>query len=132
VIRGTDVKQQHEIALVDLCTLDGDNSEMNASLDSIFGADNLDAGEQYDGEVDTMQESIANDDSIVESMFQMWGDEIEDSTPSQGDNSFEGGDEIAELGNASAPAPAPWSSRSSPSGTFVRNTKTGKLEDIDT
>lgn len=120
VARGTDVMSRHETALVDLCTLP-DNLRDPASekcIDALFN-------EGYAMPDDDVECSLENDDDsecMVDTLYNIWGEED--------DYGIEKEEEVPkELPKKKKVYP--WASRSSPSGTYVRNPKTGKLENID-
>ncbi len=58
---------------------------------------------------------------MLDAMFGVWGEELGLGKEK----------ETAEEEEVEKKKPAPWSSRSSPSGTFVRDPKTGKMVNID-
>jgi len=118
--RGTDVMERHESALVDLCIIDVD-TDVDNCINEIntygmdFAEDELTAG---CGDEET--------ECLLDQMYKDWGDEMAE-VGSAGAN----GETKSEEEETKPKRPAPWSSRSSPSGTFVRNPKTGKMENID-
>jgi len=119
VVRGTQLKEDHENALLDMCTLDGNDLEMNQCLDSIMGSAFI--ADQNEKSI----ESVSAEQDLIDSMYEKLWDEETEFIP-----------DIEDIGVPPKPQEtviqrAPWSSRSSPSGTFVRNPKTGKLENID-
>jgi len=119
VVRGTQLKEDHENALLDMCTLDGNDLEMNQCLDSIMGSAFI--SDQNEKSI----ESVSAEQDLIDSMYEKLWDEETEFIP-----------DIEDIGVPPKPQEtviqrAPWSSRSSPSGTFVRNPKTGKLENID-
>uniref|UniRef100_A0A7S1ZNQ0 PDZ domain-containing protein n=1 Tax=Trieres chinensis TaxID=1514140 RepID=A0A7S1ZNQ0_TRICV len=120
VARGTDIMQRHESAMVDLCTI-----EVDVNLDSCLNAINeYDLSFEDDGP--TVECGDEDTECLLDQMFGGWGEEIAEmnGTPASEKNA-------AEEKEPEKPKPKPWSSRSSPSGTFVRNPKTGKMENID-
>lgn len=78
--------------------------------ESMGDANNESSGACDDGDVDCM----------LDSMLDLWGEEI-------GIKNEEAVEEV----KTEKKKPAPWSSRSSPSGTFVRDPKTGRMVNID-
>ena len=58
-------------------------------------------------------------------MYGSWGDEMSEVTEKAD------ADDNATEEQPVKKKPAPWSSRSSPSGTFVRDPKTGEMRNID-
>jgi hypothetical protein len=122
VIRGSDVMMKHESALVDLCTVPVVDKDIEKCIELLYKADyemkedvsissdNGDCGDDGDAEC------------MLDQLFDMWGE----------DNGLDKTIENAPLKvDENKKKPAPWSSRSSPSGTFVRDPTTGKLVNID-
>jgi hypothetical protein len=124
VLRGTNVMEQHEIAMMDLCMLDGDDKDMQSCLDSIHN-------HEISSDIKEPSESFDCDDEencLLDSMYAMWDDELKESTSSTTESEKQSKEaEETEIKKD----PAPWSSRSSPSGTYELNPNTGKLENVD-
>jgi len=121
VIRGSDVLAKHESALVDLCLLPENDKDVENCIETMYKAD-YDIKNDYNE--DTSEAEECNDDDLdcmLDAMFNIWGDEL-------GLKKEEDTDDTPEPVKKK---PAPWSSRSSPSGTFVRDPKTGKMMNID-
>jgi len=150
VARGTDVFERHEIAVVDICSIsessdsdvedcvvtfltDGyyediggsDSSSTAATIDSKDEIAKVE-GDGSDDDDDDDTETEAGADGLIDSMMNMWVEDddlplppttsgITDSSNQQNTNK----------------KPKPWSSRSSPSGTWVRDPKTGQMRNID-
>lgn len=126
VLRGSDVLDKHEATLLDLCLLpegQGKDIAVEQCIETLYKAD-YDFG---NGETSINDNNVCDDDDtecMIDSMFDMWEsemDELRDVVQQK-----EGEDDTKEIKK-----PAPWSSRSSPSGTFVRDPKTGKMVNID-
>ena len=126
VLRGSDVLDKHEATLLDLCLLpegQGKDIAVEQCIETLYKAD-YDFG---NGETSINDNNVCDDDDtecMIDSMFDMWEsemDELRDVVQQK-----EGEDDAKEIKK-----PAPWSSRSSPSGTFVRDPKTGKMVNID-
>lgn len=131
VARGTTVVQDHEKALVDLCS---NPSEIGAEADECIleyleGGHIIEDTPSYvpkdavvavidDEECDTEDDEA---DCMLDNMLNMW-DEDYAKSPVKVEPKIE---------EQSAPKVKPWSSRSSPSGTFVRDPVTGKMKNID-
>ncbi len=133
VARGTDVMERHEIALVNLCTSpDSNQKEMEQCvLDFIASGYSLDDNNiNNDGEIDPATLASCSDtdtECLLDDLWSNWG---EDPLPQPADFA------VQEAASAAAAAaakqkPKPWSSRSSPSGTYVRDPRTGKVRNID-
>uniref|UniRef100_A0A7S0FIA4 PDZ domain-containing protein n=1 Tax=Minutocellus polymorphus TaxID=265543 RepID=A0A7S0FIA4_9STRA len=120
VARGTDVQSEHDTALVDICTFnEGLDSQIEECIISMNTYD-------YGFEEDEPTVECGDDDSecLIDQMYGSWGDEMSEFTE-QADVDDGATDEQP------VKKPAPWSSRSSPSGTFVRDPKTGEMRNID-
>ena len=126
IIRNTDVMQKHESALVDLCTLpEGQLNMRDKSIETC-----IETMYKAGYEIDDV-EGIGNscDDDDLECMFDqlngIWEEEYNYGSKKdegdEGDSSTKKEQEVKK--------PAPWSSRSSPSGTFVR--VNGTMTNID-
>ena len=125
VIRNTDVMAKHQSALVDLCVIPegqlyGRDSTIETCIETMYKA-------SY--EIDDM-EGVDNgcDDDDMECMLDtitdLWSEDYgleEEEDGSKEDGKVKGGEEVKK--------PAPWSSRSSPSGTYVR--VNGTMVNID-
>lgn len=125
VVRGSKVLQRHEEALVDLCETSGkSDKEVEDCVVDFLSAGYADLSSSQQGsseDVDT--DEIGDDDLMIDDMINLWAEELPP------DPSLSG---IADAtGDATASKPKPWSSRSSPSGTYVRDPVTGKMRNID-
>mmetsp|Transcript_22977 Transcript_22977/g.41398 ORF Transcript_22977/g.41398 Transcript_22977/m.41398 type:complete len:309 (+) Transcript_22977:120-1046(+) len=121
IARGSDVMERHELALVELCII-GDDATTADCIDTIYSAD---ASDFYlDGE-DTDDGALCVEDDGTECMLDsMWSDwsfeeEKEEET------------KVEEVEEKPKKVAQPWASRSSGSGTYVRDPKTGKMRNID-
>lgn len=120
--RGTDVMEEHEAAVVDLCSRPdkSDSQVEECVVDFLAAGYYTDSGEEVESEPN---ESNNNDKTMLDDMFNMWAEDLP-SMPAQSAADLES--------NENQPGkPKPWSSRSSPSGTFVRDPRTGKMINID-
>jgi hypothetical protein len=146
VARGTEVLANHETALVNLCS-DNPGAQDDKAVEEcvvayLKDAYALDDGndDNYNGmdingmdindDKDTTRTANSNDCSdsemecMIDSMNAMWANDLPLSN-----TSTEGITNAAELPKAAKVKP--WSSRSSPSGTYVRDPKTGQMRNID-
>lgn len=121
IIRGTHVMTEHETALVEQCMLEdeGKSENIEKCIEALY---------QADYKIDDDDKPTACDDSDIECMldhmYNIWDEvNINDEITSEG--------ESKEKKHQKKQKPAPWSSRSSPSGTFIRDPKTGKMRNID-
>lgn len=120
VIRGSLVMNDHESEIVNLCTLPDNETKIEQCLEALYQRD-------YEMNTSNVEDKVSNEqcddietECMLDTLFSSWDDfdvkeNLVDSDPAK--------EEIQK--------PAPWSSRSSPSGTFVRDPKTGKLINID-
>jgi len=121
VIRGSDVMAKHESTLVDLCILPEDDKAIDNCIETMYKAD-YEIKQVSNGGDNGIEECTDDDvDCMLDAMFGVWGEEIDLGKEK----------ESAEKEVVEKKKPAPWSSRSSPSGTFVRDPKTGKMVNID-
>lgn len=126
VIRNTNVQIEHEKALVDLCILpEGEGPEANISqcIEALY---------KSDYEIDDPGDSTNCEDSDAECMLDTlmgsWEEELNVMT-GNGKGEVMAENEKDESGKEKKPAP--WSSRSSGSGTYVRDPRTGKMVNLD-
>mmetsp|Transcript_10709 Transcript_10709/g.15109 ORF Transcript_10709/g.15109 Transcript_10709/m.15109 type:complete len:326 (-) Transcript_10709:892-1869(-) len=124
IARGTDVMEKHESALVDLCILsETSDKDMQQCINVLFQPGYDDINNNNDDE-DTIDCSDADTECMLDALFTEWDKDNDEYKP-DADNDV----------NTDLTQPKkeikPWSSRSSPSGTFVRNPRTGKMENID-
>jgi len=143
VRRGTSIKSRHDAALsavlsddVDgaLDTIDIDNHDAIVSAVSSVGKSIVTNDVAWtihnDDECAVDNPECCEDENCaLDMLWDVWGDDDEIiDEPLIGS---EGADNEADEIPLPAKKPAPWSSRSSPSGTWVRNPATGQLEDIN-
>ena len=126
IIRNTDVMQQHESALVDLCIIpEGQFSARDKNIETCIET-MYKAGYEID-DTEGVQNSCEDEDveCMLDQMTDLWCDNDYDSeSSSKKDESSADSKKENEVKK-----PAPWSSRSSPSGTWVR--VNGKMTNID-
>ena len=108
--------ERHLLALVELCII-GDDASTADYITSIYAEEDI---IDIAGDSETaMCDEEDDTDSILDSMWGEWSFEEEKE------------EEVVEEVKEEKKKVAPWSSRSSGSGTYVRNPKTGKMENID-
>lgn len=119
--RGSAVLAAHEAAVVELC------SQPDRSYEDVDECvvDFLQAG-YYSEESDSTgpandKEPSEDEDNLLENMFSMWAEDLPDVKASK---------PLTPPTQERSKA-KPWSSRSSGSGTFVRDPKTGKMTNLD-
>lgn len=127
VIRGTDVISRHESHLVSLCTLPGETDyALDDCITSLMKEGDLDEvmdGENIGMDMDCDEEG----ECMLDAMFAAWGLEDDDASSASG-ASLEKDDTKPQ--EAQKTNSRPWASRSSPSGTYVRDPVTGQMENI--
>ena len=123
--RGTPVMLDHEEAVVDLCSNPGKaDSEVDECVTDFLRAGYYTEGQDAVPEEDTKDAPGEDDnDDLLDNMFNMWAEDLPAPPPLSTDDLGDSKDEQSK--------PKPWSSRSSPSGTFVRDPRTGKMTNID-
>jgi len=123
IVRGTNVLERHETAVVDLCNMSGASEKEVESCVVDFLAGGYDADDDDENEAP----GCDNDDGtecLIDDMINLWADEVPLPPTTSGIT-----DQIN--GERTVSNPKPWSSRSSPSGTWVRDPKTGEMRNID-
>lgn len=123
VARGNDVIERHEKALVDLCLL-GDKAADDC-IDAIYNTEADDYLVMGDEEINPCNSDDEMSECMLDSMWGSWSEGLEELPVSDADD---GGEAKVEKKKKKV---APWSSRSSGSGTYVRDPKTGKMVNID-
>lgn len=118
VARGTNVMELHETALVDLCMLSGVNEkQIEECLSTI-----LSGSYQNEEEEEPVFHCNDEEECLLDDMFALWEEDM--PTPTKKSDPVE--EEMKE-----GPVIPPWSSRSSPSGTYVRDPATGEMRNVD-
>jgi hypothetical protein len=121
IVRGTDVLERHETAIVDMCNMQGASEKEveNCVVDFLSGGydlkDDDDAG---------LSIGVDNSEDLLDEMMNLWAGEVPLPQTNSGITSQVNGD-------TNTKKPKPWSSRSSGSGTWVRDPKTGEMRNID-
>jgi hypothetical protein len=121
IARGTDVLDKHEAALVYLCSSPGGSDKEVEGCIVDFIKEGYDLGSNYDEDVDMEDCGDEDTDCLIDNMYNLWAEDLPPPTTPIGS---EGEEESAEKIK-------PWSSRSSPSGTYVRDPATGEMKNID-
>lgn len=126
IARGTDVMEKHEEALVELCMTPGANDkEVEECVTTIMEGAYLMDDENEEEDDNTTMECDDEEGCSVDDLFNMWAEDMPD-VPKQPQH-----DEVVEEDESEAEAaPAPWSARSSPSGTYQRDPATGEMKRI--
>jgi len=122
IVRNTNVLAQHEKALVDLCILpegEGKDSNLVKCIEALYQSDyDIDDSEGAGSCLDTDAECM------LDTMLDTWGDELDVMAGEMVEEVVV--DEVKKVKK-----PAPWSSRSSGSGTYVLDPKTRKMINLD-
>jgi hypothetical protein len=125
-LRGTSVLNDHEQALIELCSQVSSNDAQTDEcvLEFVKGGYSDD-----NSDMNTMGKEFCDDDDtdcMLDSMFTMWEqlDSLDD-LPTPDEKQIESSS--ASSNNSKV---KPWSSRSSPSGTYVRDPATGEMKNI--
>jgi hypothetical protein len=124
VARDTGVLERHEAFVVDLCQSPGASDKQVQDCLVDFLSAGYDDPTAY-ANVDDKECNLEDDDAdcLLNSMMDMWADELPMPPTTTGI--------IDPDASTSSSKPKPWSSRSSPSGTFVRDPVTGEMRNID-
>jgi len=128
VVRGTNILERHESAIVDLCSVSSANDKevQDCVVDFLAGGyDYDDAASAVENKNDVDETECEEDEDaecLIDGMMNLWADELPPPSTTTGITA----DTVQKTSK-----PKPWSSRSSPSGTWVRDPKTGKMRNID-
>ncbi|KAL7553473.1 hypothetical protein ACHAWF_016780 [Thalassiosira exigua] len=117
VARGSDVMDRHQMSLVELCIV-GDDAATDDCITSIYAADD-DVYLAGDGDMAECEDD--GTECMLDSIWSDWSEGLVDVVEEKEE----------EVKVEKKKKAQPWSSRSSPSGTYVRDPKTGKLVNID-
>ena len=123
VARGTGVFERHEAFVVDLCQSPGVSDKQVEECVVKFLSSGYDT-EEADEDQEEITEGDDDSDAFIDDMMQLWADELPLPPTTSGITDGNNGD-------AKSSKPKPWSSRSSPSGTYVRDPVTGEMRNID-
>lgn len=120
IARGTGVLDRHEASIVDLCLINGssDSDVENCVVDYLAMGYDDSVFEQSDEEMCNEED----DECLINDMMNMWAEDL----PAQPLTGITDKPEKETMKKVK-----PWSSRSSPSGTFVRDPVTGQMRNID-
>lgn len=122
VARGSDVRERHELSLVELCII-GDEAATAECISSIYAADD-DIFVPGDGDDMNACEEDDGTECMLDSMWDSWSEGLPGATHGEEEPAEE---EVV----PKKKKVQPWASRSSGSGTYVRDPKTGKMVNID-
>ena len=119
VARGSDVMERHETALVDLCILGEDESTVNC-ITAIHSPDDDAYFTDYDIVMDCQDSDVK---CALDSLWNTWSEGLPIKNIEEENTAEEPKEEKKKV--------APWASRSSGSGTWVRDPATGQMRNID-
>jgi hypothetical protein len=126
VARGTNVLERHESTIVELCNGAGadEKAVQECVVDFIAGGYDYEnnAGENNNEDGETICGNDEDTECMIDGMMNLWADELPARSTTTG---------ITEQSVQKTAKPKPWSSRSSGSGTWVRDPKTGEMRNID-
>ena len=129
VARGSPVLEHHEAKLAELCA-NPDTSDQEAEQcvleylqGGYFDGDTL---QQEDDECDLNNPS---EDCMLDNVLDLWADDV--LPPTSSSSTSETTSSPSDTTESSSTTPKPWSSRASPSGTFVRDPITGEMRNIE-
>ena len=111
---------------MDLCNDSGasDKDAQECVVDFLSGGYDYDTVDENVEVDDSLCQNDENTECLIDGMMNLWADELPLPPTTSGIT-----DQPINAGTAKAPKP--WSSRSSGSGTWVRDPKTGKMRNID-
>ena len=131
ISRGTNVMAQHESALIDLCYNSDNETEMEQCLLTFLSFDD-DDDDNKDDITYTMECNDQDLDCVLDGMRDLWNEDDKVNSPIvPAISTTATTTEISSLNNNTKASSRPWSSRSSPSGTWVRDPATGVMRNID-
>ena len=123
IMRDSDVMSAHESSLVDACVLPDNDKDIEKCIESMYQADydmrkGAINGNNSDIDANEAEKSCEDDDMdcMLDAMFNVWSDET----------GLQKEEKVEEDKKEKKKKPAPWSSRSSPSGTYVRDPKVSR------
>lgn len=131
VARGTDVLARHEAALAELCANPVDDDTEHCMLEYIKGTYYSDEEEDETVAASNDEEECnpeTDEDCVIDSLHSLWAEDLPPVAPvkAMGDDS----DDASSADNQQSQV-KPWSSRTSPSGTWARDPATGEMRNID-
>ena len=134
VARGTSCRDRHESALMKLCEEDQVANEkiLSNTINSFFSQDYFD--EEIENKVNECSVETDESDCMIDAMCALWGEECEVNIPANTESNSETSQKKAvdiDVEEAPKKKQSSYFSRSSPSGTYIRDPATGKMENVD-
>ena len=123
VARGTNVMDEHEKSVIEFCSQEADDKEIDQCVTDYLSMDYVDLNALQKTNDEECDPDSADADCLVDNLYNMWAEDLPPEFPQ----------EPSPLDDSEKPKDTvkPWSSRSSPSGTYVRDPVTGKMKNID-
>lgn len=119
VARGTEAHELHEKAVIELCSIESSDKEIEQCVVEYLATDYNEL-DKMPNEVEECDVDNPDEDCLLDSMMDMWNDDLPPPPPPK--------EAMPEVNKPAAVKP--WSSRSSPSGTYVRDPATGEMKNI--
>jgi hypothetical protein len=134
VLRGTNALEEHEAALTELCS----NPDLISTeadqclLDFIQGGYNTEQEEEEVLNTENVECTVNEDDCLIDDLHSLWASDLPVSTKAtQSSNAIDPKFTVPASTTTTNGSPKPWSSRASPSGTFVRDPTTGRMKNLN-
>ena len=114
----------HEETIVELCSNPGKSDiEVDECVTDFLREGYYSEKNGAEEPNDDAENEDDNNDNMLDNLFNMWAEDLPVAPVAPTET-------VDPAANQKA-KPKPWSSRSSPSGTFVRDPRTGKMKNID-
>lgn len=133
VARGSSIMKRHEEALMKLCEIDSsaEDKQFEGYISSFLEGGMIDSDEE-DGSAVGKECDLEDEECIMNVMCDLWGEECEVlGTKNHIAEKKKEMKKKEEAKEEEKPKRSGYFSRSSPSGTYTRDPKTGKLENVD-
>lgn len=117
--------EAHEVALVELCMTPGANDDqVEECVTTIMAGQYLDDDDAKDDDSEEVTMDCDEEgECLLDSLYEMWEQDMPAPVKTSDDMEYSTNDEEETI--------APWSSRSSPSGTYQRDPATGEMKRTD-
>jgi len=134
IARGTTVMDEHEEAVIELCANESSDQEVEQCIIGYLSMDleeakeltgkNNKSNQRNEDEEEECDPNVDDADCLVDNLMGLWAGDLPTPVPSTSTMDDSDSSDLSATGK-------PWSSRSSPSGTFVRDPVTGEMKNID-